>query len=190
MSNFPFLNDSGRVRTVRWKISFIFCSEHIEVLKYLIKTVGIEVDAIGDRRLTPLHIACEYGHLDVVKYLIDNGASTTLRNAQIFNCLEISIRQQHQKMVKYLLELPSWRQMMRNAQPIEKTDAYDTPMRKLIRYMPDVALWMVEEKLTRRVGGEGQKVFKDVYDYEFYEDAHTVKQWYAQGMLDRKSKLI
>jgi hypothetical protein len=160
------------------------------VLKYLIKTVGIEVDAIGDRRLTPLHIACEYGHRDVVKYLIDNGASTTLRTAQLLNCLEISIRQQHEDIVRYLLQRPNWRQMMRNAQPIKDTDAYDTPMRKLIRYMPDVALWTVEEKLTRRVGGEGQKVFKEVYDYEFYEDAQTVKQWYAQGMLDTKAKLI
>ncbi|CAF0978748.1 unnamed protein product [Adineta steineri] len=73
--------------------------------------------------------------------------------------------------------------MMRNAQTIEDTDAYDTPMRKLIRYMPDVALWVIEEKLTRKVGGAGQKVSKEIYDYEFYEDMNTVKQWYAQGIL-------
>ncbi|CAF3676752.1 unnamed protein product [Adineta steineri] len=77
---------------------------------------------------------------------------------------------------------PNWREMMRNAQPIEATDAYDTPMRKLIRYMPDVALWTVEEKLTRKVGGAGQKVSKEIYDYEFYEDMNAVKQWYAQGL--------
>ncbi|CAF3715438.1 unnamed protein product [Adineta steineri] len=153
----------------------------LEVLKYLIETVRIEVDAIGDRRLTPLHLACEYGHLDVVKYLIEKGASTTLRNAQLLNCLEICIEEQHVELVKYLLQLPNWREMMRNAQIIEDTDAYDTPMRKLIRYMPDVALWVIEEKLTRKVGGAGQKVSKEIYDYEFYEDMNTVKQWYAQG---------
>jgi hypothetical protein len=168
---------------------FYFCSEH-KVLEFLIKTVGIEVDAIGDRRLTPLHLACEYGHLDAVQYLIENGASTTLRTAQLFNCLEISIRKQHETIIKYLLQRPNWREMMRNAQPIEHTDAYDTPMRKLIRYMPDVTLWMVEEKLTRRVGGQGQKVSKQIYDYEFYEDTQTAKQWYARGMFDRKSKLL
>ena len=152
--------------------------------------MGIEVDVIGDRRLTPLHLACEYGHLDVVEYLIENGASTTLRNAQLFNCLEICIQKQHEEIVKYLLQRPNWREMMRNAQRIKDTDAYDTPMRKLIRYMPNVALWMVEEKLTRRVGGKGQKVSKEIYDYEFYEDMYKVKQWYAQGMFERKSKLI
>ncbi|CAF1104808.1 unnamed protein product [Adineta steineri] len=155
--------------------------ERVEVLKYLIEKVGIEVNAIGGRRLTPLHIACEYGHLDVVKYLVQKGASPTLRNAQLFNCLEISIQKQHEEIVKYLLQRPNWREMMRNAQPIEATDAYDTPMRKLIRYMPDVALWMIEEKLTRKVGGEGQKVSKEIYDYEFHEDMYTVKSWYKQG---------
>ncbi|CAF4103787.1 unnamed protein product, partial [Adineta steineri] len=100
----------------------------LQVLEYLVEKVGIEVDAIGDRRLTPLHIACECGHLDAVQYLIESGASTTLRNAQLFNCLEISIQKQHNEIVKYLLQLPNWREMMRNAQPIEATDAYDTPM--------------------------------------------------------------
>ncbi|CAF0926882.1 unnamed protein product [Adineta steineri] len=155
--------------------------KELELLKYLIETVGIEVDVIGDRRRTPLHLACEYGHLDVVKYLIEKGASTTLRTAQLLNCLEICIQKQHVKMVKYLLKRPDWRGMMRNAQLIEGTDAYDTPMRKLIRYMPDVALWTIEKKLTRKVGGAGQKVSKEIYDYEFYEDMNTVKDWYAQG---------
>ncbi|CAF3665549.1 unnamed protein product [Adineta steineri] len=155
--------------------------KELELLKYLIEEVRIEVDVIGDRRRTPLHLACEYGHLDVVKYLIEKGASTTLRTAQLLNCLEISIQKQHVKMVKYLLKRPDWRGMMRNAQLIEGTDAYDTPMRKLIRYMPDVALWTIEKKLTRKVGGAGQKVSKEIYDYEFYEDMNTVKDWYAQG---------
>ncbi|CAF4189650.1 unnamed protein product, partial [Adineta steineri] len=155
--------------------------ERLEVLEYLVGTVGLDVNAIADRRLTPLHIACEYGHLDVVQYLIENGASTTLRNAQLFNCLEISIQKQHEEIARYLLQLPNWREMMRNAQPIDATDAYDTPMRKLIRYMPDVAFWMIEEKLTRKVGGEGQKVSQEIYDYEFYEDMYTVKEWYKQG---------
>jgi hypothetical protein len=178
-----------RVRTVQSKIFFIFCSEN-KVIKYLIKTVEIEIDVIGDRRLTPLHLACEKGYLDVAKCLIDNGASTTLRNAQLYNCLEISIKGKHKKIVEYLLGLPNWREMMRNAQPIEDTDAYDTPMRKLIRYMPDMALWMVETKLTRKFGGGGQKVSKEIYDYEFYEDMQTVKQWHAQGMSERESRLM
>ncbi len=70
---------------------------------------------------------------------------------------------------------------MRNAQPIHKSEAYDTPMRKLIRYLPQIAIWMIDEKLTRTVGGQGKHVFKKIYDYEFYMDVYRVKQWHQQG---------
>jgi hypothetical protein len=94
---------------------------------------------------------------------------------------------QHEEIVKYLLSRPNWKELMRNAQQIEKTDAYDTPMRKLIRYMPSVALWMIKEKLTQKVGGAGQKVSKEIYDYEFYEDMCMVKQWYAGGISQKNN---
>ncbi len=70
---------------------------------------------------------------------------------------------------------------MRNAQSIEDTEAFDTPMRKLIRFMPDMANWLIEKKLKQIVGGPGQKICKVIYDYEFYEDYYLVKNWYTQG---------
>jgi hypothetical protein len=70
---------------------------------------------------------------------------------------------------------------MRNAQQIHNSVAYDTPMRKLIRYMPQVAIWFIEQNLTRTLGGQGKHVFKKVYDYEFYMDVYRVKQWHTQG---------
>jgi hypothetical protein len=71
--------------------------------------------------------------------------------------------------------------MMRNAQPIENTEAFDTTMRKLIRYMPDMAIWLIDNRFTKVVGGPGQKTYKTIYDYEFYEDMFTAKDWYEQG---------
>lgn len=50
--------------------------------------------------------------------------------------------------------------MMRNAQPIENTEAFDTRMRKIIRYMPDIAIWLIDNKFTKVVGGPGQKYTK------------------------------
>ncbi|CAF1295995.1 unnamed protein product [Rotaria sp. Silwood1] len=132
--------------------------------------IELEVDTIGDRRLTPLHVACENGYLNIVEYLLDKRASTTLRNARCYNCLEIAITNKQADIVKKFFDHPTWREMMRNAQPIDNTEAYDTPMRKLIRYLPDVAIWVIENKLTGVIGGPGQKIHKTVYDYEFYED--------------------
>ncbi len=147
----------------------------------MVEEVGIEIDPIEERRLTPLHLACQYGHDEIVAYLIEHGASTTFRSAELYNCLEIAIMNQKEEIVKELLTLPNWRELMRNAQKIPHTEAYDTPMRKLIRYMPEVTIWMIDRNLTRRLGGQGRHVFKTVYDYEFYADIFLVRKWYAQG---------
>ena len=152
-------------------------------MDFLLNQVKTEVDAIGDRRLTPLHLACQNGHKEVVQLLLQAHASITLRNTQVYNCLEIAIINQQKDVVKELLRHSTWREMMRNAQLIENTEAFDTPMRKLIRYMPDIAIWLIENNLTKVIGGPGQKTYKTIYDYEFYEDIYTVKDWYTQGRI-------
>jgi hypothetical protein len=153
----------------------------LKIVKFLVETVHLEIDAIADRRLTPLHLACQNGHRKTIAYLIEKRASATLRNAEMHNCLEIAIVNQHEDIVKELLTLPNWRDLMRNSHPIKDTEAYDTPMRKLIRYMPHVTIWMIDRNLTRTVGGHGNHVFKKLYDYEFYEDIFLVKKWYTRG---------
>ncbi len=153
------------------------------MVKYLVETVQMDVDITADRRVTPLHLACHYGHSEVVKYLFEHKASPTLRDARLYNCLEIAIMNYQNKLVQEVLfNHPLWRDMMRNAQPIKGTKAYDTPMRKLIRYMPQVTVHIIDTKLTRIVGGPGQKVFKRIYDYEFYQDDLNVERWYTQGI--------
>jgi hypothetical protein len=147
----------------------------------LVEKVGLEIDSMTERHLTPLHVACQYGHRNVAAYLIEHGASPTFRNAELYNSLEMAIMSNHEELVKYLLTLPNWRELMRNAQKIPHTEAYDTPMRKLIRYMPEVTMWMIDRNLTRTVGGQGKRVFKKVYDYEFYMDTFFVRKWYTQG---------
>lgn len=61
------------------------------IVDFLLNKAKIEADAIGDRRLTPLHLACEQGHKEIVELLLKAGASPTLRNAQVYNCLEVAI---------------------------------------------------------------------------------------------------
>ncbi|CAF2755790.1 unnamed protein product [Rotaria sp. Silwood2] len=161
-----------------------FPKGHIKIVEYLIEKIKLEVDTIGDRRLTPLHVACENGYLNIVEYLLEKHASTTLRNARCYNCLEIAVTNKQAEIVKKLFDNSTWREMMRNAQPIDNSAAYDTPMRKLIRYLPDVAVWVIENKLTSVIGGPGQKIYKTVYDYEFYEDMCAVKDWYTKASKD------
>jgi hypothetical protein len=156
---------------------------HLNVVKYLVETIQMDIDIVADHRLTPLHLACQYGRSEVVKYLFEHKASPILRDARLYNCLEIAIINLKNDLVQNVLfNHPLWREMMRNAQPIKSTKAYDTPMRKLIRYMPEVTVNIIDNKLTRIAGGPEQKVFKRTYDYEFYQDELEVEQWYTQGI--------
>ena len=154
---------------------------HKTIVDFLLTEQKMEVDIMNNRRQTPLHLACQDGRETVVETLLKAKASTTLRNAEVYNSLEVAIINRQKPVVQQLLKHSAWRDMMRNAQPIEKTEAFDTPMRKLIRFMPDVAVWLIDNKLTKTVGGPGQTVHKTIYDYEFYEDTNTVKKWYSQG---------
>ena len=41
---------------------------------------GEDIDGRGSDGDTALHKACQKGHVDIVKYLLDNGANTELTN--------------------------------------------------------------------------------------------------------------
>lgn len=142
---------------------------------------------MADGKLTPLHLACKNGYGEIIAYLIERGASTTRRTTELYNALEIAIINQHEHAVKRLLTLPNWRELMSNAQRTYDSEVYDTPMRKLIRYLPEVTIWFIENNLTRTVGGKGKCVFKQVYDYEFYLDEYQVKKWYSGGRCQRNT---
>lgn len=129
----------------QWNID-LFIIDQKKIVDFLIHSLKIEINALDDHHQTPLYLACEQGHLKIVQTLLQAKALTTIRNFQVYNCLEITIINQQEKVGQELLEYSIWRDMMRNAQPIEKSKGFDTPMRKLIRYMPNMANWLVNEK--------------------------------------------
>ena len=52
----------------------------------------------------------------------------------------------------------------------------DTPMRKPIIQMPDMA-YEVLEKCTTTIGNEKSKVHQQFFDYEFLEDQYVIDRW-------------
>ena len=52
----------------------------------------------------------------------------------------------------------------------------DTPMRKLIISMPDMA-YEVLEKCTKTIGNHSSTVNEKFFDYEFLEDQYSIHQW-------------
>jgi hypothetical protein len=170
------------------------CSTHPEdnikrtqCIKLLVKVGTAHVDALNIRRDTPLHIACEYGSSQLATCLLELGAEILATNVDGYNCLEVAIEHNNEEVVKFLLEDDNAFDLMRNAQVTEKKSELlhrfvthyeaDTPMRKLIRKMPKMALRMLD-KCTMTVGTDRTDVHKQVYIYEFLDDQYTIKDWH------------
>jgi len=66
---------------------------------------GANVNVQGeDFRNTPLHLACDNGHLDVVAYLINENADITLMNGIDMTPLHMAVRNGHGEVVRYICE--------------------------------------------------------------------------------------
>ena len=53
---------------------------------------------------TPLHIACRHNHVDVVQFLLDEGADVTARNDRNMTCLDIAIEWEFAEVAKTLVK--------------------------------------------------------------------------------------
>lgn len=147
-----------------------------------------DIDALTIRRETPLHIACEYSSSKLVQQLINFDCDLFATNVDGYNCLEVAIEAKNEEVVRYLIESDACFDLMRNSQ-IQKRERgwrslltrqgkVDTPMRKLIRKMPQMAL-LVLDKCSMIVRTKGTALHKNIFIYEFLEDQFTVSQWKA-----------
>ena len=57
-----------------------------------------------DEHNTPLHVACRYNRLDVLEFLLDQGADVTTRNKRNMTCLDVAIEWEAAEVAKTLLK--------------------------------------------------------------------------------------
>ncbi|RUS76171.1 hypothetical protein EGW08_016083 [Elysia chlorotica] len=123
---------------------------------------------------TPLHLASSYGHARVVELLLDWDADVTLRDDWGRNCLGRAIENNHANVAMVIVNSSVWKDALRNAHKDPVTGRVNTPMRKLIKAMPDVA-----QRVFDRCMSFGQeknpesKYFELHFDYEFLDDTYA-----------------
>ena len=59
--------------------------ENLDLIKYLVE-LGLDINKESKNGWTPLHIACQKGHIAVVKYLVEQGVDI---NKQINDGVEV-----------------------------------------------------------------------------------------------------
>jgi ankyrin repeat protein len=70
----------------------------------LLEKDDIKVNAIMEDGTTPLHIACNYNNIEVVKLLLQQQIDVNLKNTDGDTPLSIAIRQNHTEVIKLLVD--------------------------------------------------------------------------------------
>nr|XP_022289772.1 transient receptor potential cation channel subfamily A member 1 homolog isoform X3 [Crassostrea virginica] len=137
------------------------------------------VDPMDKTKTTPLHLASRYGHADVVKCLLDHSAKISQRDTDGNNCLDLAIDNNKPDVALVIINSDKWEEAMRNETPDIATGLRTTPMRKLIKKMPDVAEATFLRCMTTNNRNPEHPDYKCTFNYEFLDD--TYSSWSEHG---------
>ncbi|KAL3318831.1 hypothetical protein Ciccas_002503 [Cichlidogyrus casuarinus] len=131
----------------------------------------------SDKRPPLLHAAIN-GHAEICGLLLDFGADPTVVSGQNYkdvafgsNALEICIEKNNLSCVKVLLEDSKWMEMMKKRSVSGKN--VESPMRKLIKNMPELALFVLDKCITKEKVDPEKDTRVIKYNYEFIDDTFT-----------------
>ncbi|XP_046562245.1 ankyrin repeat domain-containing protein 50-like [Haliotis rubra] len=79
----------------------------MEAVKYILSQKMVDINSYGPRKKTPVMVAAEHGHKEVVKLLVTHGADLSLSVKGRDNILHIACNRGQFDVVKYLLSLSS-----------------------------------------------------------------------------------
>ncbi|XP_046578884.1 transient receptor potential cation channel subfamily A member 1 homolog isoform X2 [Haliotis rubra] len=132
------------------------------------------IDPMDKNQTTPLHLACRNGHAPVVSLLLEWDADVTLPDSDGLNSLDIAIENHNIDVAMVIINSEVWEDALRHASLDLVTGQLDTPMRKLIRKMPDVAERVFDRCLS--YGAEknpGRPEYEITFNYEFLDDVYA-----------------
>ncbi|XP_037281744.2 transient receptor potential cation channel subfamily A member 1 homolog [Rhipicephalus microplus] len=135
---------------------------------------GASVNSVDKMKNRPLHIAAEFGNESVVKLLLnrkDVRDFVCKRNANKKNCLDMAIEEEHRDVVEVLLKSRFWKDLLQNSTESEQYGTHQTPLRNLIRTMPDLATLVFNSCVMVEAGSDEDPNKSVTYQYQFLDDA-------------------
>lgn len=167
-------------------------------------SVDVTIEDINKR--TALQISCMEGHVEVVAMLLQHWRDMVeqdvkwrdVKDRENYdwknlmahndkdgkNCLDLAVEGGHEVIAEMIVSTEGARPfVMENCDAIvsDRPAVINTPMRKLIKYMPSVA----EMVFNQCMNLEGNTV---TFDYTYLDDAHSRRQWAAKTQPVKSSK--
>ncbi|XP_050405831.1 transient receptor potential cation channel subfamily A member 1 homolog [Patella vulgata] len=132
------------------------------------------IDPMDKSNTTPLHLASRAGHAQVVELLLDWDANVAQRDAEGNNSLDLAIEHHNMDVAFTIIASPVWEDALRNAALDLTTGILDTPMRRLIRKMPEVAEKVFDKCLSYGAEKNPERPnYEITFNYEFLDDAYA-----------------
>lgn len=135
---------------------------------------GASVHSVDKMKNRPLHIAAQFGNESVINLLLsrkDVKDFVCKRNANKKNCLDVAIEEDHRNVVEVLLKSSFWRDLLQNATDSEQYGVHQTPLRSLIRSMPDLATLVFDNCVVVEAASDEDPDKVVTYHYQFLDDA-------------------
>lgn len=164
-------------------------------VEILLRSRRIAIDQVDSRFKTALHRASENGHWRIVRLLLDFHGDVSLVDVDGFNSLEMAILNDHSLTVDEFLRDSTWNKSMRNAQRSTTNEFhFSTPLRKLIRSMPNKAEEVFNRSISEFYSFDKNREKSNFYNYEFLDDQISVWKWkhgeFSRSTLTRLTKKI
>lgn len=153
--------------------------------------VLLEADApinpMDKTKTTPLHLGARYGHSGVVELLIKWKANIQQNDSNSDNCLDLAIDNNHPDVALTIINSDVWEDALRNETSELNTEMKSTPMRKLIKKMPDVAETVFNKCMTDNKKSFEHPDYKVTFNWEFLDDVYSLGTWREAGPSDAGS---
>ncbi|XP_013400960.1 transient receptor potential cation channel subfamily A member 1 homolog [Lingula anatina] len=133
------------------------------------------IDPLDKEKVTPLHLAAKGGHTEMVEFLMKMGANIAQRDQNGLNCLDMAIDCNHENVAMAIVKSDKWEEAMKNQTAVSKDLGKDTPLRKLIRKMPDVAEKVFNKCMKPNMTNPENSDCEKIYNYEYLDD--TFADW-------------
>ncbi|XP_014673121.1 PREDICTED: transient receptor potential cation channel subfamily A member 1 homolog [Priapulus caudatus] len=146
---------------------------HVDVIEVLLEA-GCNVDPTDISKTTPLHLACTKGHVTCVKMLLRWGASVAYCDSDGFNCLDRAINSGRTDVAMAIIESAAWEESLRNDTVNKANGRRQTPMRKLIQKMPDVADAVFTKCIRANNVHSEHPHYQLTLNFEFLDDTYSV----------------